>query len=210
MDPRKWKLQEAFTCMRGTFLPLSCLGFTHLTQMHSRCRLTWDQNNPSHPINTFSSIPGPVVRLQPLHCHPPWHSLVPESHPSWKTLMWDLPGLQRMCVHRAGRAGALLRAQGCAPALPGCRAGGCSHSWKKKQGRTVFAASPKPSFSMWFPSPQAVILCCPQNIRETTVPQLPVVLILPGKGGFALWIFQECRNCLWTEVWHLMVFKSKF
>lgn len=103
MDPRKRMLQEAFTCMRGTFLPLSCLGFTHLTQMHSRCRLTWNQNNPNHPINTLSSIPGPVVRLQPLHCHPPWHSLVPESHPSWKTLMWASVGCRGcVCTEQAG------------------------------------------------------------------------------------------------------------
>lgn len=157
---------------------------SQLFRLHSldtnaqQVQIYWrDQNNPNQPINTFSSVPGPVVWLQPFHCHPPWHSLVPKSHPSWKTLMWALPGLQRMCVHRAGRAGALLRAQGWTPVLPGCRAGGCSHSWKQKQGRAVFAASPKPSLSMWFPSPQAVILCCPQSIRETTVPQLPVVLI---------------------------------
>lgn len=48
---------------------------------------------------------------------------------------------------------------------------------KQKQGGVVFAASPKPSPWMWFPSPEGVILCCWRSMRDTTVPQLPVVLI---------------------------------
>lgn len=57
MDPRKRKLQEAFTCMRGTFLPLSCLGSTHLTQMHGRCRFTGGTKTiPTTPLTPFDLL----------------------------------------------------------------------------------------------------------------------------------------------------------
>lgn len=164
---------------RGTFLPLSCLGSTHLTQMHSMCRFTGGTKTvptiPLAPFYVFLGLWCGCSLSTDIHPSTVWY----QSHiPAGKIQCKPWLGCRGcVCMEQAGLRGIAVGRHTAEPAvLPECRAG-CSCSWKQKQGGVAFAASPKPSPWMWFPSPEAVILCCPWSIRDTTVPQLPVVLI---------------------------------
>lgn len=203
MDPRKRKLQEAFTCTRGTFLPLSCLGSTHLTQMPSTCRFTGGTTAvPTIPLTPFYKLLGLACGC----------SLSTAIHPGTVWYQGPIPA-GKPDVSLAWAAGLWVQEQAGLGALLGAGTGLNLLCCLSAELLVLTQLETK--------ARQSCLCCIPQAKPLNVIPTswschfvLPTVHkgdscasitcssynIFPGKGRFALWIFQECRNCLWTHV----------